>query len=367
MRQHLKLLNWSSFRQDEQDEDNWGGVGIRKFCPTRWTVRGESIKSIIENYNVLKELWVQCLELNLQPDVKGRIIGVQTQMLHFKFLFGLKLCERILLITDNLSKTLQKQSLFAAEGQEVASLTVKTLESMRNESDFHLFFQHLETLRAHTETDVPCLPRRRTAPQRLEIGEGVGYHASSVEEYYRAQYFEALDLAICGIKDRFDQPGYETYKNLEQLLLKAANKKEYSYELQEVIKMYENDFNEAELTAQLQLFGANFSTDSNITIREAIDFLKDLSTGKRQFFNQVCRIAELILVMPSTNAASERSFSVMNRVKNYLRSTMNQGRLNHVMILTIYKQFLDNLDLITTANEFMLNSEHRSQIFGTFV
>ena len=31
-------------------------VGLRKFCPTRWTVRGESINSIIQNYNVLREL-----------------------------------------------------------------------------------------------------------------------------------------------------------------------------------------------------------------------------------------------------------------------------------------------------------------------
>ena len=38
--------------------------------------------------------------------------------------FGLQLCKRILLITDNLSKTLQKQSLSAAEIQEVLRLTL---------------------------------------------------------------------------------------------------------------------------------------------------------------------------------------------------------------------------------------------------
>ena len=38
--------------------------------------------------------------------------------------FGLQLCKRILLIRDNLSKTLQKQSLSAAEIQEVLRLTL---------------------------------------------------------------------------------------------------------------------------------------------------------------------------------------------------------------------------------------------------
>ena len=53
-------------------------------------------------------------------------------MSQYWLLFGLQLCKRILLITDNLSKTLQKQSLSATEGQEVVHLTLQTLQNMRN-------------------------------------------------------------------------------------------------------------------------------------------------------------------------------------------------------------------------------------------
>ena len=102
------------------------------------------------------------------------------------------------------------------------------------------------------------------------------------------------------------------------------------------------------------------------TLREAIDYLKSLSDGQKQFFHQVCRIAQLILVIPSTNAASERSFSVLKRIKSYLRSTMGQGRLNYLMVLNIYKEDLDNLDLIIIANQFVQGSEHRLQIFEKF-
>ena len=35
-------------------------------------------------------------------------------------------------------------------------------------------------------------------------------------------------------------------------------------------------------------------------------------------------LVKLTLVMPATNASSERSFSVKKRIKNYLRSTMTQ-------------------------------------------
>ena len=60
-------------------------IGIRTFCPTRWTVRGDAIESILVNYSTLGILWEECLQsaTHLDPDVKARIIGVQCQMLTF--------------------------------------------------------------------------------------------------------------------------------------------------------------------------------------------------------------------------------------------------------------------------------------------
>ena len=73
----------------------------------------------------MKELWDECLETNLIPDVKGRIVGVKTLMFDYKIVFGLHLSERILKITDNLSKTLQGKSMSAAEGQLIVKSTVQ--------------------------------------------------------------------------------------------------------------------------------------------------------------------------------------------------------------------------------------------------
>ena len=72
--------------------------------------------------------------------------------------------------------------------------------------------------------------------------------------------------------------------------------------------------------------------------------------------------------MPATNAVSERSFSSMRRLKSYLRSTMNQSRINHVMILYLNKEKVDNLDLDIIGNEFVEGNEHRHIIkyFGKF-
>ena len=50
--------------------------------------------------------------------------------------------------------------------------------------------------------------------------------------------------------------------------------------------------------------------------------------------------------MPAPNAMSERSFSTMKHIKSYLRSPMKQSRFNHTMVLNIYKEELDILDMV---------------------
>ena len=58
----------------------------------------------------------------------------------------------------------------------------------------------------------------------------------------------------------------------------------------------------------------------------------------------------------------DRSFSVLRRLKSYLRSIMSQPRLNHVMVLSIYKELLDELDLYAVANEFVGSSEYTGSV-----
>ena len=64
-----------------------------------------------------------------------------------------------------------------------------------------------------------------------------------------------FDLIVRAIEDRFAQPGYKVYQDLESLLLKVANKANYSDELSRVVSIYGSDINEANLQTQLQILG----------------------------------------------------------------------------------------------------------------
>lgn len=55
------------------------------------------------------------------------------------YLYGVMLSQMILSHSDNLSRTLQKRNLSAAEGQDVAGIVVQTLQRMHTDGCFHLF------------------------------------------------------------------------------------------------------------------------------------------------------------------------------------------------------------------------------------
>ena len=60
----------------------------------------------------------------------------------------------------------------------------------------------------------------------------------------------------------------------------------------------------------------------------------------------------ILLTIPVTVASAERSFSKLKLLKNYLRSTMLQDRLNGLAMCCIEKDVLDNIDFDIVLHDF---------------
>lgn len=222
-----KLIKFSPRRDTEfetlKNELSPETPGFRVMCPTRWTVRSESLGGVIQNYNVIQCLWKRCFEITKDSETRAHILGVQTMMTNFDFLFGVCLGHEILRHTDNISKALQHKDMSAAEGQRLAKVTITTLTNKRSDKAFDQFYADTTEKLDILDVNEPTLPRRRKMPKRFETGKAANEYPSSEKDLYRQKYFEAFDLAINCIKDRFDQKGYRSYKHLENLLLKTVN------------------------------------------------------------------------------------------------------------------------------------------------
>ena len=90
------------------------------------------------------------------------------------------------------------------------------------------------------------LPRRTRAPRTIEIGTEEPTYP--VTNCYRRIYFEAIDLMINAIDQRFDQPSFDTYAKMESLLIKTLNLQDKSEELKFMEKLYSDDVNISVLT-----------------------------------------------------------------------------------------------------------------------
>ena len=128
-------------------------------------------------------MWEESKSSNIDSKTQARIIGVEVQMLRFDFLFGLLLGSLLLWHGDNLSKTLQHETMSSAQGQHIAKLTVDVLKSLREADKFALFYEKVLLYQKKFGINPPALSRKRSVPQHLEIGTSSGDHPLSVEDH----------------------------------------------------------------------------------------------------------------------------------------------------------------------------------------
>ena len=121
-------------------------------------------------------------------------------------------------------------------------------------------------------------------------------------------YFKVFDLAVTSIRSRFDQKGFKTFSNVEQLLFKARRGQCLKEELDQVCTVFYDDFNKEDLVAELSTFHELYqSTVGDVvpSVNSITTALVILSTTQRLLLKTVCRLFSLLLILPATNATSE--------------------------------------------------------------
>lgn len=91
----------------------------------------------------------------------------------------------------------------------------------------------------------------------------------------------------------------------------------------------------SDLVGQLsQLHNISMSTEEQNGMRSFSDVLNLLKRERAllRLLPQVVKLVQLVCILPCSTATPERSFSQLRRIKNYMRSTMSQERLNNTMI-----------------------------------
>ena len=89
----------------------------------------------------------------------------------------------------------------------------------------NLFYDHVDELSSNL-AEPPTLPRYRKVPRRFDDKEGPHRYLEP-KDRYRHIYYEALEVAAGEVEQRFDQTDLHIIKDLELLLLSAANGEQF--------------------------------------------------------------------------------------------------------------------------------------------
>eukprot|EP00731_Ephydatia_muelleri_P036298 Em0232g1a len=255
VREIVQLINKSPKRKHLFSEKltNHESVhkGLKPLCPTRWTVRAEALDAVLKQYKVIIETMEE-VHSTTHDEYGMKAGGIVTALEKFDTLFGLQLGHLLFGCAENTSKVLQAKDLLMREAMSAVNVTRAFYQRQRQDDAFNVFYDSVLKGDKELEISEPVLPRYRKAPQRYDDG-APNVQFSDSRSFYCQKYFEACDLLIQELHDRFGQR--EVMKpivTLESLLLKSANGEECIQELYDFNdSVYRQEFTVKKLEKQL--------------------------------------------------------------------------------------------------------------------
>lgn len=179
-------------------------------------------------------------------------------------------------------------------------------------------------------------------------------------------------MATGEIERRFQQSDLATMKEIESMLISAANGRNEPI-TENVLHYQESDVNKDRLKIQLMMIPDMIKTalSAEVQVKEVTNIRTIANAMKssnicRGMLSEIEKVLKIYFTFPVTSATSERSFSSLQRIKTYLRNSMTHSWLNNLFLLHVHQTKTDQLDLVTIAKEFVNVNSRRLRYFGKF-
>ena len=327
-------------------------VSLGKLCTTRWLTRVAAIKAVLLQY----ETTLKSLDELAESDasINTRAAGLSEQLSRANMYIALHLCQLIFQKVERLTGLLQTKSYTINDMDNLVEHIKSQLQDLRKDEFFHNEFEKCVQKCESLGLDSAVMPRKRRPPSRF-TGTGEAHVSETVEQYFRSQFYAAIDNLTTQLTDRFDGKGLQIYRTLEEVLL-TGNMSEAA---QALLKKYH--FDSEVLGIELKHFHAKFAPVHYVC--EARNKLCGMATLVRGLYGNVEDLCKLLLVCSPTSSEAERNFSKLRRIKTWLRSTMTAPRLNALAVCHAHKEILNALDIDAICKSFVCN-EQRQKHFG---
>lgn len=128
------------------------------------------------------------------------------------------------------------------------------------------------------------------------------------------------------------------------------------------LAIYKDEYDITGLESELHIWYNHIFKHKLRTIKLIQKHFQDYPGFKKAFPN-ITILLTIFLTVPLSSAECERSFSVLKRLKTWLRTTMGQDRLSSLALIQINPEILDSLDRKYLVEKFASTKERRATFF----
>ena len=189
----------------------------------------------------------------------------------------------------------------------------------------------------------------------LHRSNAVGSEDDSIEDHYRVNIFYPTLDEVCGdIRSRFGEkqilaanfcraiPGFMKFNEEDWTLLQRA------------VILYQGMFTDpmAIVKAEYELWKTKWLNQRSARPQTALAALEHA-----QMFPNISILLKILATLPISTAEAERCFSKLERTLTAVRASMEEGRLESLLLLQIHRDFTPSIDSV--INRFAAVSARR--------
>ncbi|XP_067614795.1 52 kDa repressor of the inhibitor of the protein kinase isoform X1 [Eurosta solidaginis] len=319
---------------------------LRTLCLTRWVEKHDSVETVSEFLPHIAEVFGN-LKFDKDLETSSKASQLLSAIEKSEFLIALQTFNDVNSPIVTLSRTLQQPELqlksACAHIDHIIMIFVKRRE---DETSFYEVFKRAEEKACELgiKLEIPRICGRQKHRSNVPI------KSKAPLEFFRATiYYPFLDYRISSLTTRFKGeflkilpleeliPAYSAGVMIEEIVLAA--------------KVYKEAFpshNETVLKNEILLWHNHCKSDPFKSVETATDALKIIkSAHSSSFFPNVTTLLQIFATIPVTSATAERSFTVLKRLKIYLRVNMSENRLTGLALGNVHKEIETDIEEIT--------------------
>ncbi|CAM4810354.1 unnamed protein product [Rotaria magnacalcarata] len=337
------------------------GLTVKSLSDTRWNANYESLHCVVESYNEI----IDCLELiesieskYFDKETKAQAKNIKNKLISYEFVVLLKFMVNVTRTTNSLTIHLQATELDILSSLEVITNANKLIQKMRNDDEalkniLLVAEAVVEPFNIDVDQEFNRLYRVRQRSRRIDENPSTAVQLTR-EAFYLKLFRQILDHLYTAYNDYLQVLNGKllcfhnlTPNRIQQLTVDDCK---IMYKIVPGLSSEELLFTEFELLRD--------SIEQCENMNNVVPLLQKFG----HLYPRVARVYNFLFTLPITTATNERCFSKLKFIKNKLRTTLKNEKLEFLIMCCTENDLLDYLDLETLANEWAQMKDPRIKI-----